>query len=156
MKKLLLLAILFAGLSITAMAQPRAIGARLGGDVDFSYQHQLGDNMLDCTAGMFIGYNYWGVGVAVMYDWIFPINSWQKRGTWNWYVGPGGGVGFVPVIGFGIPVSLSVGGQIGVEYQFEIPLNLSLDYRPMVNVLGFGNGTWGSFYGIALGVRYRF
>jgi len=94
-----------------------------------------------------------------MFDWVFNIS-----GGWNWYVGPGAGIGF----GFGrwwhdynyIPFRLNVGAQIGVEYQFGIPLNLSLDWRPMVNVLGFVRGNhyplWYSFSGVALGVRYRF
>ena len=140
-----------------AYAQPRAIGVRLGGDADFSYQHSLGEkNMLDVTAG-FGWMGYYGANVSVMYDWVFDI-----QGGWKWYVGPGGGVGF----GWGpvykdndlFPLRVNVGAQIGVEYQFKIPLNLSLDWRPMVNCLGFGHPGLNHIvsWGPGLGIRYRF
>lgn len=121
-----------------ATAQPRAIGARLGGDIDFSYQHSLGDNMLDLSAGLGLGKGFMSFGVAGAYDWIFPLSGWQYDGDWNFYVGPGLGLHIMtesPVF------ALSIGGQVGIEYAFEIPLNLSLDYRPMINLLGFGSKT---------------
>lgn len=155
MKKIIIAIVFFAMVGYS-YAQPRAIGGRLGGDLEFSYQHGLGSNMLDCTAGLGIGPNHFTINATVVYDWVFNI-----QGGWNWYVGPGLGLGFgvynrmdaTPKI----PLRLSVGGQIGVEYQFGIPLNISLDYRPMLNVFGFANGyDYGSFFGIALGLRYRF
>ncbi|MDR0604269.1 MAG: porin family protein [Bacteroidales bacterium] len=156
MKKILLGIALLWSAVIIVNAQPRAIGGRLGGDIEFSYQHQLGKNMIDATAGFwYINYNF--VGVTAVYDWIFPISSWQHKGEWNWYAGPGVGLGVVFGKNINIPVRLDIGGQIGVEYQFWFPLNLSLDYRPMINLLGFKDDIWwGSFCSIALGVRYRF
>lgn len=159
MKKLIILTTLLVGMAAGLNAQSRAIGARIGGNVEFSYQHQLGGNMLDCSAGLGFGYHHFGINATVMYDWVFPINSWNHSGAWNWYVGPGGGLGVLIATqnnNLSIPVALNIGGQIGIEYQFEFPLNLSLDYRPMINVLGFGDSTWSNLYGIALGVRYRF
>ena len=90
------------------------------------------------------------VNATFMYDWI-----WNIQGGLNWYLGPGFGVG----LGLGTNAqtyAVNVGGQIGLEYQFGIPLNLSLDYRPMVNVLGFKGDNWGNWYGLCLGIRYRF
>jgi hypothetical protein len=156
MKRVILGVVILASITIVVNAQPRAIGGRLGGDVEFSYQHQLGKNMIDATAGLWIGYNHASIGAVAVYDWVFPIRSWQQKGAWNWYVGPGAGLGFVLGKNIHIPVNLSIGGQVGVEYQFWFPLNLSLDYRPMINLLGFKDNIWGNFYGIALGVRYRF
>jgi hypothetical protein len=156
MKKVLLGIALLGCFVVAVNAQPRAIGGRVGGDIEFSYQHQLGDNMIDATAGLWIGYGYMSVGAVAIYDWVFPINSWKHAGAWNWYVGPGAGLGFILGKDINIPVSVSIGGQIGIEYQFKIPLNLSLDYRPMINVLGFSDKVWGGFYSVALGVRYRF
>lgn len=154
MKKFLLITVLALGFA-TAYAQPRAIGGRLGGNLEASYQHTLGKNMLDCTLGVGLG-NYMALNAFVAYDWVFNIKSWPHAGEWNWYVGPGAGVGLFFDGNLDVPVSVNVGGQIGVEYQFNFPLNLSLDYRPMINVLGFGDNTWGYWYGVALGVRYRF
>ena len=45
-----------------------------------------------------------------------------------------------------------VGGQLGFDYQFSAPIQLSLDFRPMWNL--FTNG--GFNYGAALGIRYAF
>ncbi|MDR2980482.1 MAG: hypothetical protein LBV02_08625 [Bacteroidales bacterium] len=158
MKKILVTISIVLCTTVVAVAQPRAIGARLGGDVEFSYQHSVGSsNMLDLSAGLGLGVGYFQFGVTGMYDWLFPINSWSYAGEWTWYAGPGVGVGFRSYILENLfPLAVNVGGQIGIEYAFDFPLNLSLDYRPMINLLGFGNGYWGNLTGIALGVRYRF
>lgn len=152
-----------------AKAQPRAIGARLGGNIDFSYQHfVLSNNMLDITAGVsnYVvrydrktgePYSFGSIDLTCMFDWVMNIT-----GGLNWYVGPGAGLGFYWSNYHGnTPVKLNVGAQVGLEYQFKIPLNISIDYRPMVNIFGLipdGDGRLylGDFYGIALGVRYRF
>lgn len=156
MKKIILAFALFCSVAV-GYSQSRAIGARLGGDLEFSYQHIVSTkNMLDCTAGLSIGSNHFSVNATVIYDWVFNI-----KGGWNWYVGPGGGIGvgiYNSETDIKVPLRVSVGGQIGIEYQFGIPLNLSLDYRPMFNVISFANGGYdsGSWFGIALGIRYRF
>lgn len=158
MKKFLLTFCLLASIVVAANAQPRAIGARVGWNLEFSYQHAIASrNMIDLTAGVTNFFNNAAyVDANCVFDWVFNIN-----GGWNWYVGPGLGVGY----GFGshwrendyIPFRLNIGGQIGVEYQFGIPLNLSLDWRPMWNVMGAGHGFfYGEFCSFGLGVRYRF
>ena len=155
MKKIALILALVMGIAISVEAQPRAVGARLGGNMEASYQHQLGTkNMIDATAGMTFGWGWMAISATAVYDWIFPINSWSNAGEWNWYVGPGAGIGFITG-GWKVPVALNIGGQVGIEYQFECPLTLSLDYRPMINVLGFGS-YWADYSAIAIGVRYRF
>jgi hypothetical protein len=86
---------------------------------------------------------------------VFSIKSWPQKGKWTWYVGPGAGLRFAFGNKIDVPINLAIGGQIGVEYQIWFPLNLSLDYRPMINILGFQNiGV--NPYGFALGIRYRF
>ena len=48
-------------------------------------------------------------------------------------------------------ISLSVGGQLGIEYNFDAPIQLSIDARPMWDILGNDHGLgWGA----ALGIRY--
>lgn len=132
------------------MAQPRAIGARLGGNVEFSYQHSFASrNMIDLSAGAsgFWG-NYGYADVNCIFDWVFNIS-----GGFNWYVGPGLGIGWYWDEYHDHPFRLNIGAQIGIEYQFGIPLNLSLDFRPMANVFGF---YYTDFFSVALGIRYRF
>ncbi len=156
MKKIIV-SLMFVCATVTvANAQSRAIGARLGYNLEFSYQHALASrNMIDLSVGVTNFYNDYGyIEADCMYDWVFNI-----RGGWNWYVGPGVGLGYGFGSGWENAFRVSVGGQLGVEYNFGIPLNLSLDWRPMVNVLGFGNSSYhwyNGFSSIALGIRYRF
>ena len=178
MKKILFVAIL-AMASVMAYAQPRAIGVRLGEFDGVSYQHGIGDsNMLEIEAGFNLG-NWYGnrmvgwesgnrwelyghnVQLAATYDWIDPFGKtfpWEHKGEWNLYpvVGIGGGFyNFWGPIGF-----VGVAARFGAEYNFWFPLQLSLDYRPIIGVAFPGGavfntpGLWNG--GIAAGVRYKF
>lgn len=156
MKKIFLTLVVVMMMATAAIAQPRAIGARLGGDVEFSYQHSFASrNMIDLSVG---AYNYWGhdgygsINATCMFDWVFNIT-----GGLNWYVGPGFGVGYIWDNHYdGNHIRLNLGAQIGLEYQFNIPLNLSLDWRPMTNVLSGYHDYFFDYYSLALGIRYRF
>ncbi len=162
MKKIILSVFLLLAATAVAFAQPRAVGARVGYNFEASYQHDLfANNMIELTAGTTNFWNGWGYAeVNGVFDWVFNIH-----GGWNWYVGPGAGLG----IGYGhnwhdiadvnFPFRLNVGGQVGCEYQFDFPLNLSLDWRPMLNLFGLANKYYPVYYGFfnfAVGVRYRF
>lgn len=169
MKKLSLILFLVLGVSIAAAAQPRAIGARLVGDWEFSYQHQLGDrNMLQVEAGVPpLFTRFGGAHVAATYDWIFPITSWEEEGSWNWYAGVGAGLGanyyryrknqeHPEDVDGRYCFFLGVAGRIGIEYNFWFPLQLSLDYRPVIGpAFGHGFHDYG-LTSIALSVRYKF
>jgi hypothetical protein len=159
MKKYLLIAVL-AVASLAAYAQPRAIGANLGGSLGFSYQHGFGEaNMLDVAVSVpFL--NGWGIGGSVTYDWIDPFNApvpWNEKGEWHWYMGVGGGGG---IYGFKEPCWFAgVVGHIGIEYDFWFPLQLSLDWRPNIGVSNAHKNwfnPWGLYDGISLGIRYKF
>lgn len=170
MKKFLLTICLVASLLMAVNAQPRAVGGRVGWNLEASYQHSFATYkyMIDLTAGVTNFFTHWWYSdLNCVFDWVFNISS-----GWNWYVGPGLGFGY----GFGkywhteqylreyhgTPWRFNLGFQIGVEYQFDIPLNLSIDWRPMWNVLGFGrpgpffNEYYGDFFNLGIGVRYRF
>jgi hypothetical protein len=161
MKKLLFTLVLVVCAFIYADAQPRAIGANLGWNVGFSYQHNLGEsNFLDVAVDL---PECNGLGAIVTYDWVDPFNApvpWQYKGSWNWYLGVGGAGGF-----YGLfdntefsAAYVGVAGHVGIAYDFWFPLQLSLDYRPNIGV-HFGDSVHFNdhgFYGISLGVRYRF
>jgi hypothetical protein len=161
MKKLLFTLVLVVCAFIYADAQPRAIGANLGWNVGFSYQHNLGEsNFLDVAVDL---PECNGLGAIVTYDWVDPFNApvpWQYKGSWNWYLGVGGAGGF-----YGLfdntefsAAYVGVAGHVGIAYDFWFPLQLSLDYRPNIGV-HFGDKVQFNdhgFYGITLGVRYRF
>ena len=158
MKRFIFAMSLMLCVGLAANAQSRAIGGRLGHGIEFSYQHQLGSNMVNLQAGLpFL--NGFGIEGVVTYDWIFPISSWPEKGRWNWYAGVGPGLGmygFDHITGF-----VGVAGRIGVEYNFWFPMNISLDWRPLIgpyfNHNGAGFNSLGIFQGgIALSVRYLF
>jgi len=166
MKKIIFIAIAFIGGTAFMNAQDiaeNAIGLRLGDSDGFgaevSYQRALGtDNRLELDLGIRNGNSYDGFKLAGIYQWV-----WNIDGGFNWYAGPGAGLASYSY-DYRIDnerfdeseTFLFVGGQIGIEYNFDIPLMLSLDFRPE---FGFGNDRFDNDdldFDIALGVRYQF
>ncbi len=158
MKKLFLLAIAFIGFTTLSNAQdisPNAIGLRLGDSDGFgaevSYQRGLDDNnRLEFDLGWRSGNGYDGFKLAGLYQWV-----WNIDGGFNWYAGAGGGVGSYSFDNndFDDETFIFAAGDIGIEYNFDIPLLLSLDFRPE---LGFGDFRDDVDFDIALGIRYQF
>ncbi|MGB5419787.1 hypothetical protein [Algibacter sp.] len=163
MKKLFLLSLAVLGFAFTSNAQDiseNAIGLRLGDSDGFgaeiSYQRALGDNnRLEVDLGWRDGSNYDGFKLAGLYQWV-----WNLDGGFNWYAGVGGGLGSFSV---NVPGQKDItdtfifaAGDIGIEYGFDIPLLLSLDFRPEI---GFGDDLYNNNdldFDIALGIRYQF
>ena len=158
MRKLFLLAITFIGFTALSSAQdisPNAIGLRLGDSDGFgaeiSYQRALGDNnRLEFDLGWRSGNTFDGFKLAGLYQWV-----WNIDGGFNWYAGFGGGVGSYNFDDNDLDdeTFLFAAGDIGIEYDFDIPLLISLDFRPE---LGFGTYTDDLDFDIALGIRYQF
>lgn len=141
MKKLLTVIIALSAFAALASAQPRSLGIRIGWGGEVSYQHTLGsENFLEVDAG-------WGIdalSVGAAYDFqMSPV------GPFEFYAGPAAHAWILDG-----DFVLGVGGQLGLEYIFDsIPLQLSLDWKPVFTLIpgtGFG---WNSF---GLGVRYMF
>ena len=159
MKNLIITTVALLGFATFALAQdisPNAIGLRLGDSDGFgaevSYQRALGDNnRLEADLGWRSGNNYDGFKLTGIYQWV-----WLLDGNFNWYAGVGGGLGSYSVDTPGNDYTDTfafAAGDIGVEYNFDIPLQLSLDFRPE---LGFGDFRDDLGFDVALGVRYRF
>ena len=152
MRKIILGIVFTIGVAAAVQAQPRALGLRFGWGVEASYQHSLGSNMLQADVGF---HEFGGISGTVTYDWIWGINSWKEKGEWNWYAGVGGGLG----LAFGGYGFIGVAGMVGVEYNFWFPLQLSLDYRPVLGP-NFGKNHFGfhdhGFYNVGFSVRYKF
>ena len=144
MKKIILVAAMVLGFAVAAAAQPRAIGVRGGLANGVSYQHTLGANFVDADVYFFAK----GVHVSGTYNWTLMQPNWTSRGDWGVYAGPGAGVG----LGEG-GVDLAVIGQVGLEYTFWFPLQLSVDLRPQ---LSLRNGLDPNVFCPTLGIRYRF
>lgn len=162
MKKNLFLTALFVIFATVALnASPRAIGGRIGYGLEVSYQHGLNSgNMVSIDAGIAA---LRGIEVAATHDWIFNISAWDKKGTWNWYAGVGAGLGMYDLFhkDRSNVFYLGAAGRIGAEYNFWFPLQLSLDWRPIIGVKSVDK-SWGfnadGLYqgGLCLGVRYLF
>ena len=160
MKKLFLIAVIFIGFSSFLHAQnisDNAIGLRLGDSngmgAEVSYQRALGgDNRLELDLGWRNGNDYNGFKLTGLYQWVYALD-----GGFNWYVGAGGGLGSFDgknnLNGYN-DTFVYAAGDLGIEYGFDIPLMLSLDFRPE---LGFGNDTLNNnVFDVALSIRYQF
>ena len=153
MKKIILIAALVLGFAAVAAAQPRAIGLRGGWGVELSYQHTVGANFVEADLGWGTG----GINVAGTYNWTIAQPSWTSRGEWGVYAGPGVAAGFG--IGDVSHINVGVAGQVGLEYTFWFPLQLSFDIRPVFGLdlkTGGGSGFYFGGYIPAFSVRYRF
>ncbi|WP_299521801.1 hypothetical protein [Winogradskyella sp.] len=156
MKKLILTTVaIFTGLLFVNAQEiaDNAIGLRIGDDDGFgteiSYQRALGDNnRLEANLGWRSGDGFDGFKITGLYQWV-----WELDGNFNWYAGAGGGLGSFDVDDGDDDTFLFIAGDIGIEYNFDIPLILSLDFRPE---LGFGDFRDDLGFDIALGVRYQF
>ena len=156
MKKIILVAALVLGFAAAAVAQPRAIGIRLGMSTEATYQHTLGENFIEANVGIF---SYNALNASASYNWMVARPDWTSRGEWGVYAGPGVAMGFCfDILNPGFNVSAM--GQVGLEYSFWFPLQLSVDLRPQVGVL-FGNRVQfytDGLYGFVpcISARYKF
>lgn len=148
MKRIIVGLSLIIGSIYTTSAQQiadNAIGLRFGGGNgvggEISYQKALGkNNRLEVNLGLANEFtNFKATG---LYEWV-----WNIEEQFNWYAGFGGGI--VSANGTGIYGA----GVIGVEYDFNAPVLLSIDYRPEIGIAG---GLDGLNSDIALSVRYQF
>ncbi len=144
MKKLFVIAILALGIAASANAQSKAIGIRGGLGGELSYEHYMGgSNFLEADLGI---WNH-SMHVAGIYNFSLLENN-----GFGIYAGPGVSLGMwnghEEFEGF----DGAVVGQLGFEYNFNFPLNISIDWRPAfhLNDCGFTGS------GFALGLRYKF
>ena len=166
MKKVLLSAIIVFGFILSTNAQEiskNAIGLRLGDNDGFggeiSYQRGLSkNNRLEFDLGWRNSKNWDGYKLVGLYQWV-----WNIEGGFNWYAGVGAGVGSWNHNYDGpgnnnykdSGTYVLAAGDIGIEYNFDFPLLLSLDFRPELYIGdGYGDRSFGP--DIALGVRYQF
>jgi len=161
-KKLFTTIVLIVGLMFTASSQEiskHAIGIRTGDNDGFnneiSYQHGINDvNRVELDLGFRNNKNYDVWKLSGIYQWV-----WNIDGSFNWYAGFGAGIGSWNnkntdfIVDDGLFVNAA--GNIGVEYNFDIPLLISLDFRPELGIVNdFGDDDLG--LDIALGLRYQF
>lgn len=165
MKKSLLLILAIGAFALQANAQQiskNAIGLRLGDNDGFgpevNYQRALGENnRLELGFAWHNHRHHDAVKLTGIYQWV-----WNIDGGFNWYAGPGAGLGVVnynykydeypykkrkesEFYGF-------ITGDVGIEYNFDFPLLISLDIRPQINI-GYHDDV---NFDIGLSARYQF
>lgn len=153
MKKIIIIAAIALGFSISVSAQPRAAGLRLGASgMEISYQQDFTKNQfIQGELGADFG-SPAGIKATATYNFLFARPAWTNRGYWGMYAGPGLSMGYVQN-----SFMFSVVAQAGIEYTFWFPLQLSADLRPCFGTLG------GNFYNRGMigfvptiSARYRF
>lgn len=153
----------FCLLTFTFAAQAQslsknAIGLRIGDDdgfgVEVSYQRALQEaTRLEFDLGLRSGNDYDGFKLTALHQWV-----WRLDGNFNWYAGAGGGIGAynidnVPAGQDDSDTFFFAAGNLGIEYDFDIPIVISLDVRPEI---GFGDFNDDFDFDLGLGIRYQF
>ena len=154
MKKFILtlaLAVSLVGV-LSAQVEGKAIGLRFGGfsgyGAEVTYQHPLGNaNRLELDLGL----NNYGFGLNGVYQWVWDLSSLADG--FNWYAGAGAGLGMYNYNATNSALGIGILGQVGIEYNFKVPIQLSFDYRPGIYVIP---AFYTSYNGICLSARYRF
>lgn len=157
MKKVIFILTLFLSTSFSSIAQDytTGIGLRGGFTSGVTVKHFIGGKA--ALEGIFgtawRGFNFTG---------LYELHSYSAFDVerLNWYYGLGGHIGFWNGYA-GHPwftnnrsyTVIGVDGIVGIEYNIEeIPINISLDVKPAINLIGY-TGFW--FDG-AFSVRYIF
>lgn len=168
--KIILFIIICTSFSVASAQEisDNALGLRLGDSDGFgaeiSYQRLIGRYT---RAEIDLGYRdsreHDAVKLTALYQWVHSID----RG-FNWYYGFGAGIGsvdFEPRPNQNNPNVIEeldggffalAAGDIGIEYNFDIPVLVSLDIRPEYGVIGFSNFDNRFNFDVALGIRYQF
>lgn len=154
MKKFILTLVLAVSIvgALSAQVSGKAIGVRFGGfsgyGGEITYQHPLGNaNRLEVDLGV----NHYGFGLSGVYQWVWDLS--ELADGFNWYAGVGGGLGSYDFDNTNHNFGVGVLGQVGIEYNFNIPLQLSLDYRPGIYIMPNVSGIYD---GICLSARFKF
>jgi len=163
MKKLLLFCIAFIIFTINVNAQlERSLGLRLGGNTELSFQYGFGTgHRVEMSAG--IGFDKQkdsafstSINFNVMYMYAYNFS-----GAWFVYGGLGGGLesdfktfkikSIDPMDYF----YFKIGIDVGLEYQFDEPIAVFVEYRPEL-AIHFMSKPQFQALGVSLGARYMF
>lgn len=156
MKKsiIIILFVILTSQFLSAQDYKTSLGLRIGYPYGLTVKHFL--DKKNALEGI-LGSNYGGFVITGLYE----NEHWtgQYPGL-NWYWGIGAHVGFWdPNANKYVDPNyngsvLGIDGVVGLEYTFdEVPINLSLDILPTVNLIG--SAGWGGIWG-GLSVRYVF
>lgn len=156
-KALLIIAVLISSAAV-ALAQPKSIGGRLGNyGVDVSYENYVsrGADFLEFGLGLDNGFSTSSFHVDGIYNFMIIQPNWTSVGTWGFYAGPGASVALWKNSDDENTVYAGFVGNVGLEYTFSFPLQLSVDFRPRL-MFGDGGVRGDGPFSLGVGVRYAF
>ena len=146
MKKLFFILVAAIALTTAASAQENTFGVRLGYGAalgtELSFQRVIGDiNRLEMDLGIrFAKKSILDKGddaTKIKYPGGPTLTGIYQ---WHWFLA--GGFGFFggPAVQVSMPYwhhfGLGLGGQVGLDYQFDAPFQVGFDFRPIYNVIG--------------------
>lgn len=158
MKKTLIIVAAACCFALSAAAQPKALGVRIGNfGWDLSYENYVFKNSDFVEFELGFKTNDFHLDGLYNFDIVKP--DWTPKGTWCFYAGPG-----ASVAAFGhknddkttdTNVYVGIVGNAGLEYTFPFNLQLALDCRPR---LMFGDGGVYSrgIFTFGFAIRYAF
>ncbi|HUH26268.1 MAG TPA: hypothetical protein VLY87_06545 [Flavobacterium sp.] len=164
MKKVFLTAVITLSGLITTQAQERvsqnAIGLRFshneGVGPEISYQRLLSEsNRLELDLGFRQSKHIDAFKFTGLYQWI-----WNIEGGFHWYAGVGASLGSWKNDDHGHGHSgdsgaiFALDGNLGVEYNFDFPLQVFVDFRPEIYLTDYDENNFGPDFG--LGARFKF
>ncbi|UAB83462.1 hypothetical protein INR75_14940 [Zunongwangia sp. SCSIO 43204] len=166
MKKFLVIAMVALGSTFFSNVNAQeiadnALGLRIGGSNGFgpeiSYQRAVGsnNNRLEFDLGWRNHKHYDIVKLVGLYQWV-----WNIEGGFNWYAGAGAGLANLDDNRiderYNDGAYILLAGDVGIEYNFDIPLVLSLDLRPEIGFNDYDNTIDDLSPDFAIGLRYQF
>lgn len=158
MKKTFLILAALVGFAFAASAQPKSIGGRLGNyGIDVSYENYVfgGADFLEFGLGLDNGFSTSSFHVDGIYNFMILQPNWTSMGSWGFYAGPGASVAVWKNKNDENTVYAGFVGNVGLEYTFDFPLQLSVDFRPRL-MFGDGGLRGDGPFSLGIGVRYAF
>jgi len=157
MKKILFSVVLVLFSFSVVNAEQNRLGLKFGNGAEISYQRLLSDaNRLEFNLGLNSFDNNSSFSLSGIYQWTWDLS--QLAPGFQWYAGVGGMIG-TRTGGVADNDNQSdfrawVIGNIGIEYNFEFPLQLALDWTPAIRVTP-NFGAFGADH-IRFAARWRF
>ena len=157
MKRFLLIAISASLIGVMAGAQPKAVGGRIGNyGLDVSYENYAGDyDFLEFELGLDDVFSTSAFHFDGMYNFMIARPDWTAEGDWGFYAGPGASVAIWDKGEDRSIVYAGILGNVGLEYIFDFPLQLSVSLRPRV-MFGDGKVRQDGLLTLGIGARYVF
>lgn len=147
--------LLMAAENGAAQVDPYALGLRLtAGSYSgtlLSYQHGFD---LDTRFQLDVGYGFTPGIDRLLFSGIYQ-QAYPIADHWGWFGGLGAVVGFVSTgstTNNSNRLYLGPSGMVGLQYRFDVPLQLTVDLQPVLNLVP----ELKLEFGLALGARYVF